>query len=281
MDYNKLKHIVYTPDVKETDFINSSILNGINCIEILDARSAVYTATGISAQTKELVVVCLRASNSSRSAFSGMTEAFYRKLPVILVTYGTELDYSVELADVIRSHFVVSYDNQIFDFLDKPLPMHLEVQLPTKQLVQKDCIKIQKVLKTVLTDDVYLYLGQGIDKQEISYNCKVVEGGMSNCYEGSIANVLGASLAKKHRRYIGLISEEEFTHDMNTLGNINVNDSLMFIVAIDEMNLTLENYAESLGFRVFSEHSNIVEESFIKNLVDSNNKTVLFVLKED
>ena len=96
----------------------------------------------------------------------------------------------------------------------------------------------------------------------LSFKCKIVEGGMSNCHEGAMANVLGASLAKIHRRYIGLITEEEFIHDMNTLGNININDSLLYIVAVHEMNLTLKNYAKSLGFEVYTEVGDKIEDAF-------------------
>ena len=59
MEFNGIKHIVFTPDVKEADFIKSAKQSGVNCIPILDVRSAVYTATGISAQNKEMTVVCV------------------------------------------------------------------------------------------------------------------------------------------------------------------------------------------------------------------------------
>lgn len=281
MEFSGIKHIVFTPDVEETDFIKSAMKSRVNCIPILDARSAVYTATGISAQNKEMTIVCLGPGNSSRSAFSGMTEAFYRKLPVVLVTFGTELDYSLELNDVVYGHYVVSSENQIEQYLNKQFPIHIEVQVSAEPTNKRECLKIQESLMRVLKKDSYFYIGQGVRRQPLSFCCKIVEGGMPNCYEGAMANVLGASLAKTHRRYIGLITEEEFIHDMNTLGNININDSLLFIVAVHEMNLTLKNYAKSLGFEVYTEVGDKIEDEFMEKLVNRNKKTVLFISQED
>ena len=192
MEFNGIKHIVFTPDVKEADFIKSAKQSGVNCIPILDVRSAVYTATGISAQNKEMTVVCVGAGNSSRSAFSGMTEAFYRKLPVALVTFGTELDYSLELNDVVCGHYVISSEDQIKHYLNKECPVHIEVQVPTQSINKIECLKIQESLMRVLKKDSYLYIGQGVRMHPLSFKCKIVEGGMSNCHEGAMANVLGA-----------------------------------------------------------------------------------------
>lgn len=281
MDFNNIKHIVYTPDVRETNFIKSARQNGVNCIQILDARSAVYTATGISAQNKEMTIVCLSAGNSSRSAFSGMTEAFYRRLPIVLITFGMELDYSQELADVIYGHYIVSSEDQIKQYLDKQLPVHIEVQTSSQPLNKKDCLRIQEILTQVLNEESYFYIGQGVRKHPLTFNCKVVEGGMPNCYEGAVANVLGASLAKNHSRYIGLITEDEFVHDMNTLGNININDSLLFIVAIDEKNLILENYAKALGYEFIMMDWNKIDNTFIENIVNNKKRTILFISQED
>ena len=111
---NQIKHIVYTSDLDLhsyfPDFKSESI-------PALDPRSAVYIGTGIAAQNREPVVVLLKSSNASRSAFSGMTEAYYRNLPIILVTVGRELDYSNELNDVVNSHYIVSSIKEIDNIL--------------------------------------------------------------------------------------------------------------------------------------------------------------------
>lgn len=52
----------------------------------VDERSAAYMACGIAAETKEPVVLSCTGATASRNYFPGLTEAFYRKLPVLAVT---------------------------------------------------------------------------------------------------------------------------------------------------------------------------------------------------
>lgn len=52
----------------------------------VDERSAAYIATGLSAQTGEPVVLTCTGATASRNYLSGLTEAYYRKLPVLAIT---------------------------------------------------------------------------------------------------------------------------------------------------------------------------------------------------
>lgn len=273
-----IKHIVYSSDLEGIEFIENQKSKGVHCIPVLDARSAVYVATGISAQNKEIVLVCLNSSNASRSAFSGMTEAFYRKLPVALVTFGKGLDYSKELKDVVFDHYIISDVDGIESLLDIEAPIHIEVMGNVTEIKKVQCSSL-KILSEVLTKDDYLYIGQGIASENISFSCKTVYGGMPNCYEGALANVLGASLAKVRRRYIGVLSEEEFLHDMNTLGNINVNDSLLYILVCDRRNNLILNYAKSLSFDTEIIDESRLEAKELTELVNNKRKTLLILYK--
>lgn len=53
----------------------------------VDERSAAYLACGMAAETGEVVVITCTGATASRNYLSGLTEAFYRKLPVVAVTY--------------------------------------------------------------------------------------------------------------------------------------------------------------------------------------------------
>lgn len=276
-----IKYVVYSSDLEERSFIQKSKKAGIKCIPVLDARSAVYVATGICAQNDDSVVVCINSSNSSRSAFSGMTEAFYRNLPVAMVTFGQELDYSKELGDVMVNHYVLSNEDEIEPLLSKEFPMHIEVSGESQCIEKIECNKTQELLSFLLDEHKYLYIGQGIELAKIRYRCKALQGGMPNCYEGALANVLGASLAKMRDRYIGLVSEEEFIHDMNTLGNININDSLFFIVVGIKENKTIIDYAKSLSFCVKSIKEDEIDTKKMEELVNNKKKTILLTYKED
>lgn len=276
----EIKYIVYSSDLNDVSFIQNSKKAGIKCISVIDTRSAVYVATGICAQNNEPVVVCVNSSNSSRSAFSGMTEAFYRNLPVALVTFGQELDYSKELGDIVNNHYVISNESKIEQLLDKAFPIHIEVLCSNRNIEKIECLRTQELLCSLLNKDNYLYIGQGIKIFDKHYRCKVVKGGMPDCFEGALSNVLGASLSKIRNRYIGLVSEDEFIHDINTLGNINMNDSVFFIVVGIKENKSIVDYAEALSFDVCSIEEDKLDAKNIELLVNHNKKTLLMIYKE-
>lgn len=270
---NEIKNIVYTSDI-----CDDSIFKKFNCkkIQVIDTRSAVYMATGIAAQKKEIVLVCINSSNSSRSAFSGMTESFYRNLPIILVTIGEELNYCKELNDVIENHFVVDSLEEIYGFINYKMPMHIEVK--TKKIENPKCnTTLFSYLKETLGIQSYLYISPNVSINEniAEFKCKVVQGGMANCTDGALANVLGASLAKIRRRYIGVITETEFIHDMNSLGNININDSLLYIVLCNQKNKLIYSYAKSLGFECTQLYSGKVSKKSIISIVNNEKKSLI------
>lgn len=55
----------------------------------VDERSAAYMACGLSAETGEPVVITCTGATASRNYMSALTEAYYRKLPILAVT-GTQ-----------------------------------------------------------------------------------------------------------------------------------------------------------------------------------------------
>lgn len=272
--------VVYTIDLESTPFILECKKNGKNCISAVDARSAVYMATGICAQNQCKVAVCVDAGNASRSAFSGMTEAFYRKLPVALITIGRKLYYTKELNDVVVGHYTVQNYTDAFDLMNKEFPMHIELTAEVSKLRKIECNKLQQILSSALGENEYLYIAQGVKKADCNYVGKVVYGGMPGCYEGALANVLGASLAKRHKKYIGLVSEDELIHDLNTLGNININDLVSFIIVGNKKNDLLMDCATALQFEVSYEKESQISDSEIRSACLNSKKTLLMVYKE-
>ena len=271
-----IKHIVYTTDLDLYSYFPG--FKG-EPIPVLDPRSAVYIGTGIAAQNKETVVVLLKSSNASRSAFSGMTEAYYRNLPIMLVTVGRELDYSIELNDVVNSHYIVSSIKEIDDISGLELPGHIELDIRDKsnKIITSS---IFEYLKRLATTDDYLYTSHNVSFDEDGFKCKVVVGGTGNCFEGALSNVLGASLAKKRRRYIGFATKEEFLHDMNALGNININDSLIYFILCNQNNEMICDYARSLGFYTSSLDVNKITKEDIQTILDNKKKSLIVVYGE-
>lgn len=52
----------------------------------VDERSAAYIACGIAAESNETVVLTCTEATASRNYLSGLTEAYYRKLPILAIT---------------------------------------------------------------------------------------------------------------------------------------------------------------------------------------------------
>lgn len=273
---DQINHIVYISDLDLYDYFPDYKCESVSA---LDSRSAVYIGAGIAAQNKEAVLVLLKSNNASRSAFSGMTEAYYRNLPIILVTVGRELDYSNELNDVVNSHYVVSSLKEIEDITELELPAHIELEVREKANDIKTS-SIFEHLKYAASVDDYLYISHNLSFDAEGFNCKVVEGGTNNCLEGALSNVVGASLAKKRRRYIGVVTEGEFLHDMNALGNINVNDSLVYFVLCDHNNEMICDYAKSLGFYILCLDVSEITKEDIQAVLDNKKKTLIVVYGE-
>ena len=263
--------------------------NDDSITKVLDVRSALYYATGIAATNKEKVAVICRRGNSSRSAFTGLTEAYYRTLPIIFITLGNELDYSNELNDIFNKHIVLKDIDELnnISFDDFTYPAHIEIlNFKFNDVYNDNFAFFNDLFNLTLKDEYYFYQnGNSIDNKNIK--AKVVNGGLSGCVDGAISNVFGASLAKKHSRYIGFVSEEEFLHDINSLGNINVNDTLCFIIHnVQNKNINMiEDYASSLEFKViktdYSLLSNNDKLNEFKDALENKVKTIILFTKED
>ncbi len=55
------------------------------CYSVVDERSAAYVAIGISLETKDPVVISSTSGQATRNYIPGMTEAYYRAVPLIVI----------------------------------------------------------------------------------------------------------------------------------------------------------------------------------------------------
>lgn len=83
----------------------------------VDERSAAFIAVGMAAESGEPVALSCTGSTASRNYIPGLTEAYYRKLPVLAITasqhlgrvqqnYGQVIDRSSPLADIAMESVV-------------------------------------------------------------------------------------------------------------------------------------------------------------------------------
>ncbi len=84
---NNIKRIIASPGTTNISFVasvqNDDFFEVYSCV---DERSACYMACGLAAETKEPVVLTCTGATASRNYIPGLTEAYYRKLPVLAVT---------------------------------------------------------------------------------------------------------------------------------------------------------------------------------------------------
>lgn len=82
-----IRRVIVSPGTANVSFVGS-----IQCDDFftlyscIDERSAAYMACGMSAETGEPVVISCTGATASRNYMPGLTEAYYRKLPVLAIT---------------------------------------------------------------------------------------------------------------------------------------------------------------------------------------------------
>ena len=94
-----IKRIVASPGTANMSFVASMQNDGyFEIYSSIDERSAAYMACGIAAETGEPVVITCTEATASRNYMPGLTEAYYRKLPILAVmtSHGENLVGSYE-----------------------------------------------------------------------------------------------------------------------------------------------------------------------------------------
>lgn len=84
---NGIKRVVASPGSTNVCFVGSIQTDPyFEVYSCVDERSAAYMACGIAEETGEPVLLSCTGATASRNYYPAMTEAFYRRLPVIAVT---------------------------------------------------------------------------------------------------------------------------------------------------------------------------------------------------
>lgn len=82
-----IKKVVASPGTCNVPFVASIQQDSyFEIYSVVDERSAAYIACGLSAESREPVALSCTGATSSRNYMPGLTEAFYRKLPILAIT---------------------------------------------------------------------------------------------------------------------------------------------------------------------------------------------------
>ena len=82
-----IRKVIASPGTTNITFV-ASVMNDpfFEIYSSVDERSAAYMAVGMAEETGEVVVLSCTGATASRNYIPGLTEAYYRKLPVLAVT---------------------------------------------------------------------------------------------------------------------------------------------------------------------------------------------------
>lgn len=84
---NGIKRVIASPGTTNMTFVGSIQQDPFfEIYSSVDERSAAYLACGMAAETGEPVVISCTGATASRNYMPGLTEAYYRKLPVLAIT---------------------------------------------------------------------------------------------------------------------------------------------------------------------------------------------------
>lgn len=84
---NGIRKVIVSPGATNFSFVGSVQHDPyFELYSSVDERSAAYLACGMAAESGEAVVLSCTGATASRNYYPGLTEAFYRKLPVLAIT---------------------------------------------------------------------------------------------------------------------------------------------------------------------------------------------------
>ncbi len=82
-----IRYVIASPGTTNINFVASVQFDPFfKVFSSVDERSAAYLACGIASESGEPVVLSCTGATASRNYVSGLTEAYYRKLPILAVT---------------------------------------------------------------------------------------------------------------------------------------------------------------------------------------------------
>ncbi|MDO5760893.1 MAG: thiamine pyrophosphate-binding protein [Bacteroidota bacterium] len=183
-----IKKIIASPGTTNITFVSSvqrdDFFEIYSCV---DERSAAYMAVGMAEQSKKPVILSCTGATASRNYLPALTEAYYRKLPIIACTSTQSLDnvghlipqvidrstppkdtvkYSINLiaieskADIHRSELLLS---KAFDalFYKGGGPIHINLETSYNRAYSSKYLRPLKVMRRVSLQDNFPPIPKG------------------------------------------------------------------------------------------------------------------------
>ena len=137
---NGIKKVVASPGTTSFSLIISMEHDGsFEMYSSIDERSAAYIACGLAAESGEPVVLACTEATASRNYMPGLTEAFYRKLPILAVT-GSH-----------GEHLIGQFEPQVIDRRNVPNDIaNLSVRIPYIENSKDEWMSTLRINQAVL-----------------------------------------------------------------------------------------------------------------------------------
>ncbi|MCK9154892.1 MAG: thiamine pyrophosphate-binding protein [Paludibacteraceae bacterium] len=140
---NNIKKVIVSPGATNVNLVASlqhdEFFSLYSCV---DERSAAYMACGMSAESGEPVVLSCTGATSSRNYLPGLTEAYYKKLPILAVTssmltsrvghlFAQATDRSNPPSDTVKQSFLIQKIKDSEDEWDCTIKINQAISLLT------------------------------------------------------------------------------------------------------------------------------------------------------
>lgn len=121
MKQHGIKKVIASPGTTNITFVASIQQDSFfEIYSAADERSAAYMACGLAAESGEAVVLSCTGATASRNYIPGLTEAFYRKLPILAITSTQHTGRIGQLCPQVIDRFTIQNDIAV-----------MSVQIPT------------------------------------------------------------------------------------------------------------------------------------------------------
>jgi 2-succinyl-5-enolpyruvyl-6-hydroxy-3-cyclohexene-1-carboxylate synthase len=106
-----IRKVIASPGATNIAFVRSVQVDSFfEIYSSVDERSAAYMACGLAAESGEPVVISCTGATASRNYLPGLTEAYYRKLPVLAVTSTRDISKYGHHEDQVIDRSVIQKD---------------------------------------------------------------------------------------------------------------------------------------------------------------------------
>lgn len=118
---HNIRKVVASPGTTNLPFVGSIMYDSwFEVYSSVDERSAAYIACGLASESGEPVVLSCTGATASRNYFPGLTEAYYRKLPVLAITSTKDVSSIGHLIPQVIDQGSLSNDTVILSELIRP-----------------------------------------------------------------------------------------------------------------------------------------------------------------